>query len=93
MPRFGPGDSVRVLDLGKTGHVRVPHYVRGARGAVERYCGAFANPEELAYGRPGLPPVDLYRVRIDRAAIFPDAPPGDDIEIEVHDHWLAPAKD
>jgi nitrile hydratase len=93
MPRFAAGDRVRVLDLGKAGHVRVPHYVRGAEGAVERHCGAFANPEDLAYGRPGLPPVDLYRVRISRAAIFPDAPAGDDLEIEIQDHWLAPAED
>lgn len=94
-PRFAPGDRVRILDLGKPGHVRVPHYVRGQVAEVERYCGAFANPEDLAYGRPGLPPIDLYRVRMRQAALWPDyaGPQADDLEIEVYDHWLAPAEE
>jgi nitrile hydratase len=45
------------------GHVRTPFYVRGKRGIIERLCGHYANPEELAYARPGLPRLPLYRVR------------------------------
>ena len=93
MPRFKPGDLVRILDLGKQGHVRIPWYVRRRIGVVERYCGAYPNPEDLAYARPGIPPVDLYRVRLEQRHIWAryrgDA--SDSLEIEVYDHWLEPA--
>lgn len=94
-PRFAPGQRVRILDLGKAGHVRVPHYVRGQVAEVERYCGAYRNPEDLAYGRADGPRIDLYRVRIPQGALWPDYRGGaaDDLEIEVYDHWLAAAED
>lgn len=93
MPRFQPGDTVRVLDLGKPGHVRIPFFVRHKTGVVERHCGAYANPEELGYGLLGLPPVDLYRVHFQQEHIWPDytGPAQDTLEIEVYDHWLEPA--
>src|SRR6185436_197688 len=61
--RFKPGDAVRVLAAAPLGHVRTPWYIRGHRGVVERICGAFPNPEELAYARTGEPRQPLYRVR------------------------------
>lgn len=93
MPRFQPGDTVRVLDLGQPGHVRIPFFVRHKTGVVERHCGAYPNPEELGHGRPGLPPIDLYRVNFRQDQLWPDyaGPPKDSLEIEVYDHWLAPA--
>ncbi len=93
MARFKPGDIVRILDLGKSGHIRIPWYVREREGVVERYCGAYPNPEELAYARPGLPAVDLYRVRLTQHSIWEcyDGPGRDTLEIEVYDHWLAAA--
>ena len=59
----GPG-AARILP---PGHVRTPHYLRGQRGVVESIAGHFANPEELAYGRDGLPRRALYRVRFRQA--------------------------
>jgi len=93
MPRFLPGDPVLILDLGKPGHVRIPRYVRQKCGTVERYCGAYENPEDLAYARRGGAPVDLYRVRFAQHDLWPDygGPVGDTLEIEVYDHWLAAA--
>jgi Nitrile hydratase beta subunit, C-terminal len=62
-PRFKPGDAVTVRRAYPPGHIRTPYYIRGKRGVVERLCGSFANPEELAHGRSGLPaqPLDRYR--------------------------------
>jgi nitrile hydratase len=92
-PRFAPGDGVEIRRSEPPGHVRTPYYVRGKRGVVERVCGPFADPEELAYGRSGLPARPLYRVRFPQAELWPDyrGLPGDCVEVELYEHWLVPA--
>jgi nitrile hydratase len=92
-PRYRPGDSVRVRRAAPPGHLRTPWYIRGCRGVVERLCGTFANPEELAYNRSGEPRQPLYRVRFAQASVWPDyAGPSDDtIDVELYQHWLEPA--
>jgi nitrile hydratase len=91
--RFKPGDAVRILDSNPPGHRRVPVYARGRRGVIERVCGEFANPEELAYGFDGLPKRPLYRVRIPQTDIWPDYKGNakDMLELEIYEHWLEPA--
>jgi nitrile hydratase len=91
--RFATGDRVTVRRSEPPGHVRTPYYVRGLAGVVERVCGPYPNPEELAYGRSGLPARPLYRVRFRQADLWPDypGPPADSVEVEVYEHWLEPA--
>ena len=74
------------------GHIRTPSYVRGRRGVVERLCGSYPNPEELAYARSGLPPEPLYRVRFLQTELWPDyrGNAGDTVDVEVFQHWLNP---
>ena len=88
--RFNVGDRVRVKRSFPPGHRRTPHYIRGKHGVVERVCGAFPNPEELAYGFDGEPKRVLYRVRFKQAEVWPDyaGPERDWIEIEIYEHWL-----
>lgn len=90
--RFAPGDMVRVLDLGKPGHVRIPYYVREKTGRVEQYCGIYLNPEDLAVGRTSGPAVHLYRVSFDQNALWPEdaCRDGDKLVIEIYEHWLSP---
>ncbi|HSJ96912.1 MAG TPA: SH3-like domain-containing protein [Myxococcota bacterium] len=89
-PRFRAGDAVRVRDADVAGHVRTPRYIRGRPGVVERCCGAFRNPEALAYAGPGLPKVALYRVRFRLADVWPDyaGPAHDTLDVEIFEHWL-----
>jgi nitrile hydratase len=89
-PAFAVGERVRVRAAYPPGHVRTPWYCRGRTGVVERLCGAFANPEELAYARPGLPERPLYRVRFAATELWPayDGPQHDVVEIEIFQHWL-----
>jgi len=89
--RFRIGDRVRVLHLGKTGHVRIPFYVRGKLGEVVQYCGRYLNPEDLAVGRTDGPTIDLYRVKFARRDLWPadNLPEQDSLVIEIYDHWLA----
>ena len=92
-PRFAPGARVTVRRADPPGHIRTPWYIRGQVGTVERLCGAFANPEELAYNRPGVPRQPLYRVRFRQRELWPDyrGAAQDTIEIEIYQHWLEPA--
>lgn len=94
--RFAPGDRVRVrLDWPEAGtrrvHIRTPHYLRGRIGVVERLFGAFPNPEELAFGKPGLPKQPLYQVRFEQAPLWGDAAAGaDTVVADIYEHWLEP---
>ena len=92
MSRFAPGDSVQVRLAFPPGHIRTPHYVRGKTGVVERICGEFANPEELALGRDGQPLQPLYRVRFRQQDLWPDydGRGQDTVEVEIYEHWLEP---
>jgi hypothetical protein len=92
-PRFNPGERVRVLNAYPLGHVRTPSYIRGKTGVVERICGAFPNPEELAQMRDGLPAVPLYRVKFRQTDVWPDyaGSPADVVEVELYQHWLEKA--
>ena len=91
--RFKPGDAVTVRRAFPPGHLRTPHFIRGKAGMVERLCGSFPNPEELAYGRNGLPVLPLYRVRFVQRQVWADyaGAPGDTVDIEIYEHWLEPA--
>jgi nitrile hydratase len=88
--RFQPGDRVTVRRANPPGHLRTPFYIRGKSGIIERVLPAFPNPEERAYGRPGLPAQPLYRVRFRQQDVWPDyaGPPGDTVDIEIYQHWL-----
>jgi nitrile hydratase len=89
-PRFRAGDAVRVLASEGAGHVRTPAYIRGKPGVVERFCGFFRNPEELAYAREGLPRRALYRVRFRMTDVWTDyaGPTSDSLDVEIFEHWL-----
>ena len=88
--RFKTGDRVRVLQIFPLGHLRTPWYIRGKHGIVERLCGAYPNPEELAYHRSGLPAQPLYRVRFQQREVWPDYRGGGDdtVDLEIYQHWL-----
>ena len=91
--RFNVGDAVRVKKHFPPGHRRTPGYIRGKTGTIERICGAFPNPEELAYGFDGEPKRVLYRVRFAQKDVWPGYRGSDRdlIEMEIYEHWLDPA--
>lgn len=93
-PRFQKGSVVSVLNLNKTGHVRIPNYIREKTGIIVQYCGRYLNPEDLAVGKTAGPTVDLYRVQFDQATLWPENynEPGDTLVIEIYDHWLVPGQ-
>ena len=93
VPRFAPGEAVRVLTASGPGHLRTPWYLRGRIGRIERLCGAFANPEELAYHRDGMPARTLYRVRFTMEELWGARAERahDTLDAEIFEPWLEPA--
>ncbi|MEP9379869.1 SH3-like domain-containing protein [Aquabacter sp. CN5-332] len=89
--RYAPGARVRIVDLGKPGHVRTPFYVRNKVGVIHEVCGDFENPEERAYGRVGGGRIPLYRVRFSQRELWDDyaGPAQDSLVIEIYSHWLS----
>lgn len=88
--RFKPGDRVTVRNAHPLGHIRTPFYIRGHSGVVERLCGKFGNPEELAQQRSGEPKQPLYRVRFKQKDVWPDYQGAEEdvLEVEIFQHWL-----
>ena len=89
-PRFAPGDRVRVHERFPPGHVRTPWYCRGKTGAIERICGRFRNPEQLAYGNRDTEHEVLYRVAFSGRMLWPEngGSENDRVEIGIFEHWL-----
>lgn len=88
--RFAVGDKVRVRRATPPGHVRTPSFIRGRAGTISKIIGSFANPEELAYGRPGTPEQPLYWVRFPQTELWPDYSGGakDSAVVDVFESWL-----
>ncbi len=94
MTDFPPGARVRVKDdwpeTRGPAHIRTPHYLRGVQGTVKRKLGAFRNPEDLAFGRPAAIRA-LYHVSFDQPSIWQEGKAGDELLVEIFEHWLEPA--
>ncbi len=87
---FEVGQSVRVKEGDPPGHIRTPFYLRGKRGQIESRWGEFRNPEELAYGKEGLPRRALYLVRFEQSEVWPGykGPATDTLSADIYEHWL-----
>jgi len=53
--RFRVGDTVKVSDLGKAGHIRTPFYVRGKVGEVSSSAASSSIPRTSRSGTPPVP--------------------------------------
>ncbi|KAB2851209.1 MAG: nitrile hydratase subunit beta [Hyphomicrobiaceae bacterium] len=90
--RFKPGDRVRIASRASVDHCRTPWYTRGRRGVVTAVQGAFGDPGRLAYHKPGLPPLVLYKVRVPQGELWTRyaGPQGDTLEVDIFEPWLEP---
>jgi nitrile hydratase beta subunit len=61
---FKPGDKVRAKNINPLTHTRLPRYVRGHTGVIERVIGFHVFPDSNATGA-GENPQWLYTVRFD----------------------------
>jgi nitrile hydratase subunit beta len=92
-PHFIEGQRVRIADRTPPTHHRVPSYVKGRAGVVERVCGMHRQPEKCIRG-DGRPLQRIYRVCIPQTDLWAeyDGADGDKLEIEIFEHWLEAAE-
>jgi nitrile hydratase subunit beta len=88
---FQPGDAVRVATRSPIGHYRVPIYLRGRQGTVERALEPLQlDNEREGYGQNGGHKRHYYRVSFAMAELWADyaGPRQDTLNIEVFENWL-----
>jgi nitrile hydratase len=89
--KFKPGDRVRAKNIHPLTHTRLPRYVRGHVGVVERDHGCHVFPDTAAMDL-GENPQWLYTVVFDGAELWgSDGDPTVKISIEAFEPYLEPA--
>ncbi len=89
--RFQPGDRVRAKNIHPATHTRLPRYVRGHTGVVERDHGCHVFPDSAAHDG-GDDPQWLYTVVFDGTELWgPDGDPQVKVSIDAFEPYLEPA--
>lgn len=87
-PRFKPGDRVRMRNLNPPSHTRLPRYIKGKVGVIERDHGVFVYPDTHAAGQ-GEKPQHVYVVRFSAAELWgPQGGANDELLIDVWDDYM-----
>jgi nitrile hydratase subunit beta len=85
---FKVGDRVRARKINPTGHTRLPRYVRGREGVVDRHRGIFVFPDTNAHFQ-GEGPQHLYSVRFRAQELWGEsASPKDSVYLDMWDSYL-----
>jgi nitrile hydratase len=86
--RFKPGDRVRARNIHPKSHTRLPRYVRGHVGVVERLHGAHVFPDAIVLGM-GEDPQWLYTVVFDGRDLWgEESDPTLSVSIEAFEPYL-----
>jgi nitrile hydratase subunit beta len=89
--RFAAGSRVRAKIMNPPTHTRLPGYVRGHVGIVERVLGCHVFPDSNATGK-GEDPQWLYTVTFNGAELWgKDSDPTLDISVDAWEPYLDPA--
>jgi nitrile hydratase subunit beta len=87
-PAFKVGDRVRTKNIHPATHTRLPRYVRGHAGVIERINGCHVFPDTNARGE-GDHPQWLYTVVFDGPELWgPDSDPSLKVSIEAFEPYL-----
>jgi nitrile hydratase len=87
--RFKVGEIVWARNLNPAGHTRLPRYVRGRVGVIERHHGAHVLPDSNAHFR-GECPEHLYGVRFSGAELWGDCG-RDSVHVDLWESYLESA--
>ena len=90
-PVFKPSDKVRARIIDPPTHTRLPRYVRGHKGTIERVIGCHVFPDSNAMGA-GENPQWLYTVRFDGRELWGDGgDPTVTVSVDAWEPYLEPA--
>jgi nitrile hydratase beta subunit len=90
-PRFRTGQAVRARNINPVTHTRLPRYVRGKPGTIERNHGVFVFADTAAYSL-GEKPQHIYSVRFLARELWGEqAAPQDAVYLDLYDDYLEPA--
>jgi nitrile hydratase len=88
---FRTGEKVRARLMHPRHHTRLPRYIRGRPGTVERVQGCFVFPDTHAHGQ-GECPQWCYAVRFTGHDLWgPDAEPGTAVLVDCWESYLEAA--
>ena len=89
-PNYSVGDRVRARNIHPPGHTRLPRYVRGREGVVDRIHGTHVFPDTAAH-HEGENPQPLYSVRFAARELWgPKASGNDVLRIDLWEDYLEP---
>jgi nitrile hydratase beta subunit len=89
--RFKPGDRVRARNMHPSGHTRLPRYVRGRVGTVERVRGCHVFPDSNA-AATGEQPQWLYAVQFEGRELWgATGDPKLKVSVDAWEPYLEPA--
>ena len=87
-PRFKPGQAVIARNMHPVMHTRLPRYVRGRQGVIDRDHGVFIFPDTHAAGE-GTRPQHAYSVRFEARELWgAQASPRDLVYVDLWDDYL-----
>jgi nitrile hydratase len=87
-PRFRVGERVLVRNINPPTHTRLPRYVRGKVGIVERDQGVFSFNDDNAHGL-GHKPQHVYNVRFTMRALWgQQGAESDSLYLDLFDDYL-----
>lgn len=86
-PRFQAGDAVRARNLHPHGHTRLPRYIRGRPGRIDRDHGVFVFSDAQAAGQ-GEVPKHCYSVRFEARDLWGDDAEASAVYIDLFDDYL-----
>jgi nitrile hydratase subunit beta len=87
---FNLGDRVRTRLHNPGGHTRLPAYLRGRVGRIERVVGAFPFADERASGRADAPSQTLYTVCFTGNDVWGDGAQAATISADLFESYLEP---
>ena len=88
--RFGVGDNVRARNIHPRGHTRLPRYIRGKTGAIERVQGLYGF-QDTDSDFPRGKPQPVYCVGFEAQELWGDsAEPNSRLYVDLWESYLEP---
>jgi len=91
-PGFKPGDVITAKNINPATHTRLPRYIRGKVGVIDRDHGVFVFPDTSAEMQ-GEKPQHCYSVKFSFQELWgSDAAETDALYIDLFEDYLLPGK-